>query len=52
MSNHNTEPKTSRKFNKLAHNLNIELIKESKKTVFDIVVSIDNGKDFKIEPVD
>ena len=31
MSNHKTEPKTSKKFKKLVNNLNIELIKEFKK---------------------
>ena len=55
ISNHKTEHlkhETSEKFEKIANDLNIELLKESEGFVYDTVVSIANGKNVKIEPID
>ena len=40
------------KFNRLANNLNIELIKGSKKTILSIAEYVRNGKNLKIKPND
>ena len=48
---HKTEFETSGKFKQLANNLDIELLKESKQFIH-VVVSINNGKDFRADPID
>ena len=47
-----TEPETNRKREKLGNYLSIRLMKESKKSAFDSVESISNGKNVKIKPID
>ena len=51
MPNHKTESKTKREL-KIRQRFKYWINKRIKKCVFEIIVSIDNGKDFKIEPVD
>ena len=54
-SNHKKDylkPDTSEKIEILVNDLSITLFKKSKKFVHDTVLSIANGKNIKIEPVD
>ena len=47
MSYHKIKSETNKEFKKLANDLNIELLKESKDFVHDTVVSIANRKNVK-----
>ena len=46
------ELRTEINFNGLANNLEIKLIKRSKKSVFNIAEYISNGKNLKIKPIE
>ena len=52
ITDHKTEFETRRKFKQLANNLDVELLKESKQFIHNVVVSINNGKDFRADPID
>ena len=51
MSHHKAEVERGREFKKLDNDLDIELLKQSKEFVHNVVVSSTHGKHMKVEPI-